>query len=150
MKTWAKVTIGIGAALAVVGGGFGLYKWLKSEEHEEKEEEDNANNPNKDVKNPEKVVGKEVYTETVANLRSENYVDNKYPTNLIANNFRGVIGTLENVSKADNDEAPDDFYDWYYVKLQKPIEVAKFDMTTRASSGEHTHCWVRSDNVKIR
>lgn len=150
MKTWAKVTIGIGAALAVVGGGFGLYKWLKSEEHEEKEEEDNANNPNKDVKNPEKVVGKEVYTETVANLRSENYVDNKYPTNLIASNFKGVIGTLENVSKADNDEAPDDFYDWYYVKLQKPIEVAKFDMTTRASSGEHTHCWVRSDNVKIR
>ena len=150
MKTWAKVTIGIGAALAVVGGGFGLYKWLKSEEHEEKEEEDNANNPNKDVKNPEKVVGKEVYTETVANLRSENYVDNKYPTNLIANNFRGVIGTLENVSKADEDEAPDDFYDWYYVKLQKPIEVAKFDVTTRAVSGEHTHCWVRSDNVKIR
>jgi hypothetical protein len=150
MKTWAKVTIGIGAALAVVGGGFGLYKWLKSEEHEEKKEEDNANNPNKDVKNPEKVVGKEVYTETGANLRFENYVDNKYPTNLIASNFRGVIGTLENVSKADKDEAPDDFYDWYYVKLQKPIEVAKFDMTTRASSGEHTHCWVRSDNVKIR
>ena len=150
MKTWAKVTIGIVTALAVVGGGFGLYKWLKSEEHEEKVEEDNANNPNKDVKNPENVIGKEVYTETGANLRSENYVDNKYPTNLIASNFKGVIGTLENVSKADKDEAPDDLYDWYYVKLNTPIEVSKFDVTTRADSGKHTNCWVRSDNVKIR
>ena len=147
--SWKLFFTGIGTALMVVGG-FGLYKWLKSEEHKEKVEEDNANNPNKDVKNPEKVVGKEVYTETGAKLRFENYVDNKYPTNLIASNFKGVIGTLENVSKADKDEAPDDLYDWYYVKLKKPIDVSKFDVTTRASSGEHTHCWVRSDNVKIR
>ena len=150
MKTWAKVTIGIGTALALAGCGIGVYKWLNSEVHKKMKGQKQGNDPNKDIENPESVLGKEVYAETGVNLRFENYVDNMYPTNIIKRDFKGVIGTLERVEKADKDEAPDDLYDWYYVKLQKPIEVAKFDVTTRASSGEHTHCWVRSDNVKIR
>lgn len=150
MKTWAKVTIGIGTALAVVGGGFSLYKWLTSEEHQQNKGQRQGNDPNKDIENPESVLGKEVYAETGVNLRFENYVDNGIPTNIIASGFKGTIGTLEKVGRADQEEAPDDLYDWYYVKLNTPIEVSKFDVTTRASSGKHTHCWVRSNNVKIR
>lgn len=150
MKTWVKVTIGIGTALALAGCGIGVYKWLNSEEHKKNKGKKEGNDPNKNIEEPDSVIGKEVYSDGGANLRFENYVDNRIPTNIIASGFRGTIGTLEKVGRADQEEAPDDLYDWYYVKLNKPIDVPFYDVTTRASSGEHTHCWVRSDNVKIR
>ena len=56
MKTWAKITIGIGTALAVVGGGFGLYKWLTSEKHQQNKGQRQGNDPNKDIEAPENVV----------------------------------------------------------------------------------------------
>lgn len=156
MEKGTKIALIVGSAIAFIGGGAGLFFWLKKskDEREENKETEKGNDASKDIEKPELVIGKKVVAEKPVNLRYENYVDNAFPTNLIKSDFKGTIGTLEKVSKADQQYDKNDLFDWYYVKLDEPIEVGYTDMVSlqcgTGGKGTHTHCWVRSDNVKIK
>lgn len=118
MKTWAKITIGIGTALAVVGGGVGLGLYLKGKDNKPNNGSGNGddNNDDDDTKKPTSVIGKTAYSDTGVNLRMSAKVDNGLHDNKLKEMATGDLGVVVSVTKGETDGL-----NWYYIKLKEPI-----------------------------
>ena len=151
MKTWAKITIGIVTALAVVGGGFGLYKVLKKndnggngndddDELKKLEEEKNKQNQ-QGGSSSDSIIGKTAYSPNGVNIRLESKVNNGLYDNIIKEMASGNLGTIVSESKGSADGLR-----WFYIKLSEPITI--YASTNPNKYGKHEYGYVRTTDER--
>ena len=139
MKTQTKILIGIGAALATAGIGFGIYSF--SQRGKSTPQTGGSTDTNTGGSLSSKIqVGDPIYPSSGSvNIRESAEVNNGTINNILKENHTGIIGTVlsSEIGKKDN-------LTWYKVKLATPIEgYKKFVIPYTFTEG-----YVRSDVVK--
>lgn len=139
MKTQTKILIGIGAALATAGIGFGIYSFSQRGKSTPQTGGSTDTNTGRNLSSKIQV-GDQIYPSSGSvNIRDEARVDDVYPTTLIKKGHTGLIGTVlsSEIGKEDN-------LTWYKVKLATPIG----GYTSYGFPKTFTEGYVRSDVVK--